>query len=175
MFTTGSNGKKFGDHPSVQQFIKGVFNIHPPQPRYSCVCDIDLVISLLKRKQWYPAWKLSLLQLTQKVFMLILIITAQRGQGIRALNVDNMFVSSSSFRFKIRNEDLKQGPPGYKPEVLKLAAFSPDKRLCIANYLKVYLECPLDNRCRVKELILTTKNILRQLADKSGRYRYHTV
>ena len=71
-------------------------------------------------KTWYPGKKISLLKLTQKIVMLILLITGQRGQFITALNVDRMEISLNHITFKIRNSDIKQGRQNYKPEPIKL-------------------------------------------------------
>ena len=64
-------------------------------------------------------------------------------------------INADSFVFVINNENLKQGRPGYKPELLRLVSY-PDKRLCIVNYLKVYLNKTLDIRQNEKKLFLAT-------------------
>ena len=148
------NGGKFGDHPQVKQYIKGVFNQCPPKPRYTLTWDPAVVVSLLK--SWYPATKLSLMKLTKKLVMLILLITGQRGQIITALNVERMHIEPDSFTFMIQNKDIKQGRQNYKPGPIKLRAF-PDKRLCVVNYLKVYLNRTLASRGKEKQLFLTTE------------------
>ena len=152
------DGKNFGEHKHVKQFIKGVFNLSPPEPRYTTTWDSDTMISMLKT--WYPAKKISLLKLTQKIVMLILLITGQRGQIITALNVDRMEISSNHITFKIRNSDIKQGRQNYKPEPIKLKAFL-DKRLCIVHYIKTYLQRTLDSRGTEKQLFLTLSKPIR--------------
>ena len=146
------DNQKFGDHPHVKQYIKGVFNKDPPKPRYVSTWDPQCVIDLLK--SWYPAKSLSLLQLSKKVVMLILLVTGQRGQIITALNVDRMELKHSMVTFHIRNEDLKQGRQNHRPDPIKLRAF-PDKRVCVVHYVKTYLERTLDLRKKEKQLVLT--------------------
>ena len=102
-------------------------------------------------KTWYPAKKLSLIRLTQKIVMLILLITGQRGQIITVFNVDRMEISSNHIIFKINNGDLKQGWQTYKPDPIKLKAF-PNKRVCVVHNIKVYLQRTLDTRGSVKQI-----------------------
>jgi hypothetical protein len=68
-----------------------------------------------------------------------------------------MEISSGKVVFTITNEFLKQGRLGYKMDPLVLAKYAPDKRLCVYNYLTVYLKRTLGNRGTHKQLILTIK------------------
>ena len=97
-----------------------------------------------------------LLKLTKKILTLILLTTGQRGQIISALNVEQMQINSDNFVFMINNENLKQGKPGYKPELLKLISY-PDNRLCGVNYLKEYLPQPWISD-RTRKNLLYRKN-----------------
>ena len=132
------DGTKFMEHPVLKQFCKGVFNIEPPKPRYVSTWDTSMVTDLLKGPGWYPARKLSLLKLSQKVVTLILLITGQRGNIINALSTETMDIQTNCFTFTISNEQIKQGRPGYKPGLLSLKSY-PDKTLCVVNYIKQYL------------------------------------
>ena len=89
--------------------------------------------------------------------MLILLTTSQRPQIIKALSIDNMQASPGAYKFVIDGKDLKQGRPGYKPERLVLRTYPCDRRLCVHNYLSVYLQKTLDFRGKNRNLILTTK------------------
>ena len=146
-------GGTFGNLSIVRQFMRGIYNVNPPKPRYSGVWDPQIVLDFLVK--WSPARKISIKKLTLKTVMLILLVTGQRGQIIKALNTDAMEVSSSRFVFYISNKDLKQGRPGYRPEPIKLRAFPGDKRLCVHRYLVVYLERTLENRGKEKSVFLT--------------------
>ena len=146
-------GEKFGEHIIVKQYMKGFFNMKPPQPRYVDSWDIDDVLKLLK--SWSPAQKLSVLKLSMKTVMLILIVTGQRAQIVNALHIEKMKLSNSSVTFFLENKDLKQGRQGYKPRPLYLRAY-PDKRLCVVHYIGHYLKRTLKNRAKTKQLFLTT-------------------
>lgn len=146
---------KLGDHPQVKQYIRGVYNIDAPEPRYVQTWDPGVVIKMFKSKPWFPAKNIGLLQLTMKVVMLILLITSQRGQIIQALNLDNMAQLEDSSHFKIKNKDLKQGRPSYKPNILKLKSYS-DKKLCVVRYMRQYLERTAELRGDCRQLFITT-------------------
>ena len=148
-------GMVFGTHKDVTTFMKGVWNDSPPVPRYTSTWDPDVVLTLLKG--WTPASKLSIDKLSKKLVMLILLATGQRPQIISALSVDNMQLSSNSYKFIVSNLDLKQGRKGYKPEPICIKKFPCDKRLCPYHYLTVYLERTLETRGKHKKVILTIK------------------
>lgn len=107
-------GGKFGEHSYVRSFMRGVFNINPPKPRYSEIWDAEEVLNLLRT--WVPVRKISMKHLTLKLVMLILLVTGQRPQIIQNLNVDNMEIHEKYYMFTLSNSQVKQGRPGYKPE-----------------------------------------------------------
>jgi hypothetical protein len=149
----------FGEIKEVKLFMKGVYNIKPPQPRYTEIWDPEVVLVLLKK--WSPAKKLSLKLLTMKLVMLILLTTGQRGQILGSLDVQNMDISSKCVTFQVKCSDLKQGRLGYKPELIKLKAYVPDKRLCVYHYAVCYLNITLDLRGSIKSFFITcTKPLL---------------
>lgn len=159
---------KFGEHPYVTEFMKGVYNLYPPKPRYTDIWDPEIVLEFLRN--WRPAKKISLKMLSLKVVMLILLITGQRPQIISKLNVENMEISEDCYLFTVENHDLKQGRPGYKPERICLKAFE-DKSLCVHRYLTEYLKRTLDKRGKVKELFITLNKPHKQITrDTTSRW-----
>ena len=150
-----NSGVPFGSHPDVTTFMKGVYNLHPPRPKYVDIWDSDVVLNLLKT--WTPAKKLTLERLTMKTVMLILLVTGQRPQIIQALNVDNMEIKTSKFVFTIGTEDIKQGRRNYKPEQIILKAYPADKRICVFHYLRIYLEKTLEIRKAERQVFITIK------------------
>ena len=149
-----NNGQQFGEMNLVKQFMKGVYNLRPPNPRYTEVWDPDQVLRLLKK--WSPAKSLSLKLLSWKLVMLILLTTGQRGQIITALNVERMEVTASKIVFEIKNSDIKQGRLGYKLRPVCLQSFPADKRLCVRHYMMEYLKKTLEIRGKTKQVFLTT-------------------
>ena len=148
-------GYSFGAHPHVKLYMKGVYNELPPMPRYVNIWDPEVVLKLLK--SWAPASKLSLQKLTSKVAMLLLLVTGQRPQILRALDTRNMQIGTTSIKFVVPNELLKQGRPGFKLDMIVLKKYPVDRRICIYHYMVSYLKRTLDIRGVEKSLFLTTK------------------
>ena len=69
-----------------------------------------------------------------KTALLMLLTSLNRPQLLISLDLDNMKEKINSLSFCIPVLQLKQGRPGYKPELISFKAF-PDKRLCVFNYL----------------------------------------
>jgi len=146
---------KFGDHPYVKLFMRGVFNLKPSIPRYNEIWDTDVVLEMLKK--WAPARKISLKKLTLKVVTLLLLVTGQRGQIIRSLSTEAMSIDREKIVFTVDCSQVKQGRPGYRPENLTLKVYPKDKNLCIHRYLSVYLLRTLELRGNVKEVFISFK------------------
>lgn len=146
------SGQAFGSLPIVKQFMRGIFNLTPPKPRYIHTWDPQQVLGILKT--WSPAKKLSLKKLSYKTVMLVLLSTGLRGRTILGLRTDKMEVSQKEITFIIENKDVKQGRPGYKPPAVKLVNFPADKRLCVHWYMQEYLKRTLDVRGKEKYVFL---------------------
>ena len=157
------DGVKFGDHPAVRKFMKGVYNIVSPEPRYTNTWDPGVIIELFKTPDWYPAKDISILSLSQKLITLILLATGQRGQVIQALRLSNMKMSDDGVKFFLSNKYLKQGRLGYKPQVLHFKFFT-SKKLCIARYLNVYLTRTAECRENIDNIFITTKKPYRAVS-----------
>ena len=85
-----------------------------------------------------PATRLSLKELSYKVAMLLLLLSGQRLQTMKLLNIRDFSYTSSSFSFQISSK-VKQTRPGTHLPSLTFKAYAPDRRLCVYTYLKEYL------------------------------------
>ena len=75
--------ERIGEHNLVYRFMKGAFNLRPPQPRYSKMWDINKVLLYLKglgRNE-----DLTLRQLTLKIAILLSILAGRRLYTLRKL------------------------------------------------------------------------------------------
>ena len=63
------NCDNFGTHPLVTRFMKGIYELIKPKPKYNQIWDVSQVLDYLKTL--YPLEKLSLKELTQKTVMLL--------------------------------------------------------------------------------------------------------
>lgn len=151
-FIVLDSGRTIGTHPLISRFVKGVFNLHPPAPRYKEVWDIRLVLDYLRTLS--PIASLGLRDLTFKLCMLIALLSAQRVQTLSLLRIDNMKLRANSVIFTVE-ELVKQSKPGNTGITLNLKAYPPDRRLCILRVLKHYLLCTRRLRKNSKQLFIS--------------------
>lgn len=125
-----------GQHPLIIRFLRGVFNLRPSRPKYTCIWDVQLVLNLLRTLS--PVKFISLKDLTLKLTMLLALTNATRIQSVHLICLNNVHKLKSEFVFKI-DDLVKQSRPGYKEPVISCKAYPPDRRLCIYTVLKEYL------------------------------------
>lgn len=125
-----------GNHPFIQRFMKGVFQLRPPKPRYMEMWDVNLVFNFLR--SWSPAHILDLKKLTLKLCVIIALISAQRIQSLHYLSLDGMVLRDNAVTFHL-HDLLKQSKPGNYSHSVKLQAYPPDRRLCVVRYLQEYI------------------------------------
>ena len=127
-----------GSHPFVIKFVKAVFNLRPPVPRYSDIWDVSILLKFLRSLS--TLHHLSLKKLTLKVVSLVALHVAARAQTLTCLDLNKMTKSKSKFVFRVGASDLKQSRPGYTPPQVELKAYPVDRRLCVYKALEVYIE-----------------------------------
>jgi integrase len=129
-------GYSFGTHPSVCWLLKGGYEERPPGARHSKFWDVRTVLDLFKK--WGKNSSLSLRRLSIKLAMLLLLVSAQRGQTIMSLDIENLVMEEGSAIFKLKTL-LKHNRLGDPLDTLVLQAFPECKRLCVVNTLREYL------------------------------------
>lgn len=139
-------------HPFIARFMKGVYNLKPPKPRYKQIWDVRIVLQFLRKLS--PAKTLSLKALTLKVCMLIAIVSGRRVQTLHKLRINAMSIKAKSFLFHV-DQLLKQSRPGNTGCVLQLDAYPTEKSLCIYTYLTRYLLCTKDIRGAEQSLFVS--------------------
>lgn len=73
---------------SIKRFLKGVFRLKPPKPKYDVTWDGNLVLD--KLSLWHPNEELTLDKLTNKTITLLALSTAQRVQTLSKIKVINI-------------------------------------------------------------------------------------
>lgn len=131
------DGILVGKSPLVIRYLRGVYNLRPSVPRYSCTWDVDKVLLVLRRLS--PVKSLNLKELTLKLTMLIALTGAARTQSIHLLSVQNCVKLRSEFVFKYDGL-LKQSRPNKREMFVHFKAYPPDRRLCIYTVVKEYLK-----------------------------------
>jgi hypothetical protein len=130
------NAQTVGSHPHVVRFLKGVFELRTPKPKYDHIWDVGIVLSFFKEKQENSS--LPLPDLTHKLCALILLASAQRVQTVHLIRVPYIFIQSNHCEI-IMVDVLKHTTLAKNKTVLKFDRFS-DKKLCVIATLEEYLK-----------------------------------
>ncbi|XP_011682349.2 uncharacterized protein LOC105446791 [Strongylocentrotus purpuratus] len=141
-----------GSHPIISKYMKGVFQLRTPTPRYAQVWDVSIVLDYLRLQ---PANdKLPLCKLTQKLSMLLALTSAQRVQTLWNLNLDKMCLKTDSVEFHV-DSLLKQSKPGNVGIMVKISAFLEDERLCAVHCIEQYIKLTKEIRKSERHLFIS--------------------
>ena len=130
------NGITFGTQEIVKRFLKGVYEARPSNPRYAVTWEVNKVLNYLKSTS---TTECSLKDLTLKLVTLMSLLSAQRGQTIHYLSLEDMVASETSVTFVI-SKPLELSKPGSKPTVVEFVAYPDNPSICVVTTLKVDLD-----------------------------------
>ena len=136
-FVTPINGIPLGQQPLVKRFMKGVFNIRPSFPKYTTTWNPDIILSHITNLT--DNCELSLKQLSQKLAILLCLLSGQRDQTITKLSLDHMSLGKSKCTFFVP-ELLKTSRPGFQQPPIEFLEFPSNKKLCIVATLCEYIK-----------------------------------
>ena len=142
----------FGNLPIVRRFMRGIFQLRPALLKYNAVWNVHTVFDFIRSCQTVE--NLSLKDLTLRLTFLLCLLSGQRRQTIKALRVDNMDVTPSSYIFPIV-DILKQSRPGFHQEPIRYEKYATEPRLCIYNHLTEYINRTKLIRCDVQQLLIS--------------------
>lgn len=126
-----------GNHPLVIRFMKGVFHLRSPRPRYTATWAVQPVLLLLK--SIYPLHTLSLKEITLKLVMLMALTHAARVQTLHLLILSGISFAGSSITLRLRGP-LRQARPGCNVCEVWFRAYDQDVTLCVCTTLRHYLQ-----------------------------------
>ena len=125
------NCDNFGTHPLVTRFMKGVYELIKPKPKYNQIWDVSQVLDYLKTLH-------PLEELTQKTVTLLLLETGQRGQFIH-LSLNGIQLTSQTAYLSLE-EHTKTSRPNNAAAAVTITGFTPDSRICPLMTLKAYMK-----------------------------------
>ena len=128
-------GVPIGQHPLVTRLLKGMYNLRPPQPRYSDTWNVDMVIQHLQSLG--DNSKLTLKVLGQKLALLMALVEASRSSELNAQDVRYRVFKPEGVLFSLQTLTKKRAC-GAPPRQLFFAAFPEDQNLCVVQCLKEY-------------------------------------
>ncbi|XP_031555133.1 uncharacterized protein LOC116292034 [Actinia tenebrosa] len=134
--STVVNIKDFGNNPIVTRFMKGIFELRKPTPKYTEIWDVSIVLRYLSGLYLYES--LTLKNLTLKLLMLLLLVSSQRGQTIHLLHINNLVPSEDKYVFHVLDH-TKTSKPGKPYDILQICAYEIYPNNCPLACLKEYI------------------------------------
>lgn len=126
-----------GAHPLVVRFMKGVFELRTPMPRYSSTWDVSIVLKFIR--ELGANSDLSLKFLSWKLCTLLLLVSAQRVQTVHLMRLSAVEISVSGCKIAMLDK-LKQTRPGFHQKDLEFSRYTEDEHLCVVNCLEEYVK-----------------------------------
>lgn len=141
---------QFIENSIVVRFMKGVFNIRPPLPRYQFTWDVSKVLKFLQTL--FPLHSLDLKSVTLKLAALLALSSAQRAQTLVNLRIDSMSIEDKHVSFSVRTlmKTSKINNVVYRVKIDKFE----QKELCPVYTLKFYLDKTKECR-KCKNLLIS--------------------
>lgn len=148
----------------ISRYVKGVYNDRPAKPKYDKIYDLDPVIS--KLKCLFPLESLKLPELTDKLLVLLALVTAHRKQTISFIKISNVTETKDGLEIKIPQKIKTSRPGSYQP-LLVLPTFKDNPELCVVKTLKRYCVVTKELRNNCDDLIITTRAPFRKASKDS--------
>lgn len=150
----GQTEGTLGKEGMVCRVVKAANNWNPSEAKYNRFWDVGLVFSLFRN--WGENTGLNRFELTLKTNMLLLLLTAQRGQTIWRLNISGLEIARDKLVFRLKHL-LKHNRPGDPLDTLVVPAYPKDKVLCPLEVVKEYVKRTEKGRKGADQLLLITK------------------
>ena len=155
------DGKKIGDHPTLNSLLRGIFLLRPPTRTLAPSWDLDRVLQRLKLHPFEPIDKVPLGWLTKKTAFLVAICTAGRGDDLSKLGCAPPYIriekNPAGIRFVTR--DLrKQDRQGHTFQDIFIPKFKEDRKLDPVRAILMYLKRSEARRGSLASLFITFGN-----------------
>jgi len=130
-------GERIGIHPRVCELLTGVFNQRPPQPKYTFIWDVQIVLDYIKTN-WANNKDISDKHLVYKLTMLLALVSASRAVQLQHLQITHMGRLPDQYKFSYSklHKGWKKGKTS--PSVC-FYSFSEDPNMCVVKCLDEYL------------------------------------
>lgn len=129
--------KHLSEHPLVNKYFNGLFNLYPPKQKMTFVWDVKIIFDHFRN--WSKNELLSDKQLSQKLCLLLLILGGQRVNTIQHFSVDRMIISDFSVTFSPAKV-LKHSKKGKTLDTFHYRAYNKEKILCVVEVCEEYLK-----------------------------------
>ena len=133
----------------ISRFMKGLFHVIPPKPRYQFTWDVSKVLTFLSTL--FPLDRLSMKMLTLKLTALIALSTAPRAQTLVSMNLDYMNIMESKVIFHFK--DLLKTSRLGKSFTLTVNHYD-NENLCAMHTLLKYID-RTNNQRKSRQLLVS--------------------
>lgn len=131
------HGITIGQYASVKRLLKGVFELRTPMPKYDAIWDVDIVLDYLRI--FFPPSDLPLSHLTYKVAMLLALVSAQRVQTLKSIDIRHIIFYDDIINIPIY-DILKTTSVRNRKFTIELPVYNEDQRVCVKLHLEEYLK-----------------------------------
>jgi hypothetical protein len=114
------DSKPIGEHPLVVRFLKGVWRLRTPAPKYDVIWDVNILFQFFRT--WPASEELPVQILGKKLAALIVLVTGQRVQTLSKIFIANIILSDTVQI--VITEKLKTTGIRIPNPVLKLSSYS---------------------------------------------------
>ena len=128
---------QLGSLPVVARFMKGVFKIKPPKPRYCSTWNVKTALSFLESLE--PLKELTLKQLFYKTVLLLALTSAARAHELSAFDLTYSLGKEGSWEFSLPTH-VKNSRPGHPARKFIFMAFPENPKICVIRSLIAYVD-----------------------------------
>ena len=137
----------------MSKFMKGVFSLRPALPKYQHTWDARKVLQFMDKQG--PPDKLTLLELSQRLATLLLLLSGQCGQAIHSLQIHDIECSDSLLILRF-SKPLKTTRPGSHTGEISLPRFPDKPNNCVVTTFKAYVKRTMGLRRGKDQLFLSS-------------------
>ena len=130
----------------VTRLLKGVYNLRPPQPRYTATWNVDGVLRYVRGLG--DNEELTLKVLSKKLALLMALVEASRTSELHALDLRFRVFKPEGVFFTLATLTKKR-QPGTPAKRLFFGAFPDDGKLCVVKCLRQYEKITLNSRPQI--------------------------
>lgn len=109
------DGKPAGQDRLVCRFMKAVFHLKPALPRYNITWDPQVALNYIR--DLCPNKRLSVVGLSRKLVLLMLLQSGQRGPTLHLLDVRNILFTPSKVTFTLGDSLKTSGPRSHLSQI----------------------------------------------------------
>ena len=125
------------EHPMISRFLKGIYNRHPPTPKYGEIWDINTVLKYYEAQKYNK--EINMMQLTQKLILLLMILGSQRKHTLVTIDAKNVIIEEGKM-ILLPNKVQKQSRPGKQISPIIYHRYPHNQNLCVVNCMEEYIK-----------------------------------